>query len=352
MTTISDNKLKYLIDRALSVNLPFAIFRYPNEDRVHIVAQRSPEVAAFRSLAEVKNRGFVVAPFRPSAQNPTIIINNDINDFDELNELLNNNELHETLKYFQHKICDADKAQYQAIFAEVKRHIISNEVSKVVLARSTTKALQHSVSELFINLLNTCSDRMVCLVNTHVTGVWMCATPELLLRGTNGRYATMALAGTRPSLADAPWDAKNLDEHEWVCHHFDDKLRQFADVERHARTTFDLGTLQHLRTDYSFSAPATYAPKQIAAMLHPTPAVCGWPTEKAMEIIDKQEVTSRLYYSGVIGQLDEGACNLYVNLRCAHVHDGEITTFAGGGIMPDSEVETEWHETEMKMLFS
>ena len=48
--------------------------------------------------------------------------------------------------------------------------------------------------------------------------------------------------------------------------------------------------------------------------------------------------------------LDEtGDTELYVNLRCARI-DGHVAhLYAGGGILPTSELEQEWTETEEKL---
>lgn len=349
MTNPCNSELKQLIDSALRINLTAAFFRYPHETEVHVVAQKSAEESTFHTLDDIDTYGFVVAPFNSSADGlPTVVIRPDITDFTALKCFLN-----ETKTTFAPsksiQTVDVDKQGYLRMFQDVTSQF-GADVQKVVLARSITKKLQCPVPELFMELLGDCTDRMVCLVHTPSTGTWLCATPELLLSGDNGNYATMALAGTRRNEGSAAWDNKNIAEHEVVCHHFDERLSGCSNVQHSAHYTIDFGILQHLRTDYTFHAD-NIAPQRLAANLHPTPAVCGRPVDKAMKVIDTYELTNRAYYSGVIGMLSEKSCSLFINLRCAYVHDGQITTFAGGGLMPDSEAESEWRETEMKMLF-
>jgi isochorismate synthase len=85
--------------------------------------------------------------------------------------------------------------------------------------------------------------------------------------------------------------------------------------------------------------------------LHPTPAVCGLPKQEAREFILAHEGYDRRYYTGFVGMLDlASATDLYVNLRCMQCHaDGQVTLYAGGGILPSSQCGKEWEESRQKM---
>ena len=88
----------------------------------------------------------------------------------------------------------------------------------------------------------------------------------------------------------------------------------------------------------------------LVARLHPTSAVAGTPTDKAMKIIGKMEAHDRGWYSGPIGWINsKGDGEFYVALRSALVKDGEAHIFAGGGIVSESHPDTEWEETELKL---
>ena len=86
--------------------------------------------------------------------------------------------------------------------------------------------------------------------------------------------------------------------------------------------------------------------RQVLA-LHST---IGLPKAEAYAFIPENEGYERRYYSGFIGWLDpEGATDIYVNLRCMEIRSHEIKLYAGGGILPSSEVRLEWEETEEKL---
>jgi isochorismate synthase len=83
--------------------------------------------------------------------------------------------------------------------------------------------------------------------------------------------------------------------------------------------------------------------------LHPTPAVCGIPKEKSLELILQTEKHNREFYAGFIGPLDNDNAQLFVNLRCMKLTSKWATYFAGGGLTAQSEAEAEWEETCLKL---
>lgn len=83
--------------------------------------------------------------------------------------------------------------------------------------------------------------------------------------------------------------------------------------------------------------------------LHPTPALGGVPTLKSMDIIREEEQMDRGYYAGPIGWIDtEGNGEFAVAIRSALLVEDQAYLYAGGGIVADSEVETEYDETWIK----
>ena len=76
------------------------------------------------------------------------------------------------------------------------------------------------------------------------------------------------------------------------------------------------GPLKHLKTEISFELQ-NKSVAEILSKLHPTPAVCGAPKNKAIEVIQDTEAHNRELYAGVIGYLNKNAACLYVNLRCS-----------------------------------
>jgi isochorismate synthase len=67
--------------------------------------------------------------------------------------------------------------------------------------------------------------------------------------------------------------------------------------------------------------------------------------------LEIHESFDRLYFSGLLGWLDpQNSSDLFVNLRCMNwLSNHSATLFAGSGLLPSSNLLSEWMETESKM---
>ena len=84
-------------------------------------------------------------------------------------------------------------------------------------------------------------------------------------------------------------------------------------------------------------------------MLHPTPAVCGRPTDNARSFLTSLEGFDRGLYAGPIGIFDGSGHDVAVGIRSLRLSPTTATLFAGAGIVRDSLPEMEFAETEAKM---
>src|SRR6202035_3923869 len=88
---------------------------------------------------------------------------------------------------------------------------------------------------------------------------------------------------------------------------------------------------------------------ELAAALHPTPAVGGWPRDAADVLIDELEGLERGWYAGAVGWIDgRGNGEFAVALRCGLLWEDGARLYAGVGVMPDSDPARELEETELK----
>ena len=82
--------------------------------------------------------------------------------------------------------------------------------------------------------------------------------------------------------------------------------------------------------------------------MHPTPAIGGYPKEKAMDMIRKLK-EDRGWYGGPIGWIDNNLDGqFYLNIRSGLGVDKNLYLFSGSGITEKSNSENEWLETEKK----
>jgi isochorismate synthase len=194
--------------------------------------------------------------------------------------------------------------------------------------------------------------------------VFLGATPERLVRVAGERVETVALAGTAPrgasqsadrALGEALCDSrKNGDEHAIVVRHLQGALAECCDdVEVAAEPRLlKTRTVQHLCTELSArrrsDSPASLL--QLAARLHPTPAVGGAPREAALEWLAAHEGIDRGWFAGPVGFLQSnGDGEFDVALRSALVRGRSATAWAGAGIVARSQPRAEFTETELKL---
>ena len=187
------------------------------------------------------------------------------------------------------------------------------------------------------------------------------ASPELLIRRTGARAFAQPMAGSVARGVNEAEDerlersltesGKDADEHRVVASFVVDALRPFASrVSARGPEVIRLTNIQHLATsvDADLKDPAAGV-LDLAAALHPTPAVGGWPRDAAESLIDELEGMERGWYAGAVGWIDgRGDGEFAIALRCGLLWEDGARLYAGVGVMPDSDPARELEETEMK----
>ncbi len=190
------------------------------------------------------------------------------------------------------------------------------------------------------------------------------ASPEILLSRRGTTVTCRPLAGSAPRRTNPDADraegdrllasAKNLAEHAFVVDWIRDVLAPLCtdlDVPPTPQLT-RTGELWHLaspiRGELRHTSLSSLA---LATRLHPTPAVCGTPTDRALATIREIE-GDRRFYGGAVGWSDAaGDGDWVVAIRCAEI-DADGTTalaWAGGGIVAASDPAAELDETTTKL---
>jgi menaquinone-specific isochorismate synthase len=193
------------------------------------------------------------------------------------------------------------------------------------------------------------------------------ATPELLIRRQDDDISSLVLAGTIGRGRDAEEDmalgtsllssAKETEEHEYAVAGVRATLAPLCDRLRvdSRPSLLRLANVQHLATAISgrlaqAQRGTDHSVLSLVAALHPTGAVCGTPTEVAMELIRELEGMDRGRYAGPVGWVDaRGNGEWGIALRCAEVDGPRARLFAGGGIVSGSDPAAELAETQAKL---
>lgn len=226
--------------------------------------------------------------------------------------------------------------------------IRSEELEKVVVSRSEFWTTPLAPERLFQSKCEMYPDAMVYLLAHPESGVWLGASPELLLQRRGNEFETVSLAGTKSNL-NGEWTEKDRREQELVTDFITHRLRSVGaqGVKQLAAEDRKYGAIQHLESRILFSSAVDEA--SWLKELHPTPAVGGAPRNKALEFIETNEIQDRGYYTGYLGWSQKAESNYFVNLRCMQCFADGFRLFAGGGIVSGSDAVGEWEETQAKI---
>lgn len=258
---------------------------------------------------------------------------------------------------------DAWRAQVRAITDAIVR----GECAKIVSARSAIVELASDarIADMLAELDARHADCVRVLVRPPGAGALVAATPERLVELAGASVSCDALAGsiarsavrsaTRPGDRDDAAllaSAKDRREHELVVNAIGSALRELgADVDVPAEPGVrTLRHVLHLHTPIAATLRTRRHVLELAAALHPTPAVGGTPTKIATDWIAAREVVPRGWYAAPVGWFDlDGNGELAVAIRSGLVTGSRAHLWAGAGIVAGSDPDRELAETDLKL---
>ena len=262
----------------------------------------------------------------------------------------------------RHEIPQQD--EFMAMVARAAALTATPEVDKVVLSRLIEIATDAPVNSG--ELLERLIAQNPASYNFHLPlsdgGVLLGASPELLLRKEGTQFNSLPLAGSARRQPDDVLDReagnkllaseKDRHEHDLVTQAMKAVL---APRSRHltlpeSPQLITTPTLWHLGTPITGECDAQENALSLACLLHPTPALSGFPHQVAKKLIAELEPFNRELFGGIVGWCDdEGNGEWVVTIRCARLYQNQIRLFAGAGIVPASSPVAEWRETGTKL---
>ncbi len=107
-------------------------------------------------------------------------------------------------------------------------------------------------------------------------------------------------------------------------------------------------SLIHLMADVSARVNDDLSLSDILAALLPGGSITGAPKKRAVEIISELETVPRSVYTGCIGHVGGGRVDFNIAIRTMTHHNSTYHIHAGGGIVADSDPESEYDEMHLK----
>jgi menaquinone-specific isochorismate synthase len=241
----------------------------------------------------------------------------------------------------------------------------AGEVSKVVLARVQSVSAEGGLDAVDV-AMNLWADNPAAHVYFYQPApgnVLLGAAPETVTTVSGGVFRATAVAGSvargssekeqqalARTLSRSP---KDLHEHAMCVRDMMGRLTPLSDEvqaeeDPHVLT---LTNIQHLETVIRATLKPGQTALSVLEALHPTPAVCGFPRDSALEFLEEAEPFQRGWYSGPVGWFDGDGNGVFVPaLRSAVGKGAEWRLFAGAGIVAGSDPQQEWDETRIKFL--
>jgi len=254
--------------------------------------------------------------------------------------------------------------QWSESVSQAKKHIRDNKFEKIVLARKASVELQKHLEPTHIvnSLREKYPDCYTFLIRPKAQKTFLGSTPERLVSFKKNYVLTEALAGSMRRGGTATEDAvlerallkssKNTSEHNYVVKAIEQRLKSLVKkMEKESKPVIKkLSNVQHLFTPITAWLKKSTDPLAVLEQLHPTPAVGGYPWKQAAPYLSELEHFDRGWYAGPVGWLNsKDGGEFSVAIRSGLINENYAHFYAGCGIVADSDAETEWRETILKL---
>ena len=251
---------------------------------------------------------------------------------------------------------------YKQAVEKAKDYIRAGDIFQVVPAQRWTQDFPLPPFALYRSLRRTNPSPFMFYFNFggfQVIG----ASPEILVRVFGDEVTIRPIAGTRPRgatpteddalEADLLADAKECAEHLMLLDLGRNDVGRVAKIGTvHPTEKFIIERYSHVMHIVSnVVGELSSEHDALSALLAGLPAgtVSGAPKVRAMEIIDELEPEKRGIYGGGVGYFSAGGdMDMCIALRTALVKDKKLYIQAGGGVVYDSDPESEYQETVHK----
>jgi len=254
---------------------------------------------------------------------------------------------------------------FEQMVRDAKEEIVAGEIFQVVVSQRWETDFPTADALTLYRTLRSInpSPYMFLLRTSECTLVG--ASPEMLVRVTDGVAETRPIAGTRPrgvsndddaelarSLIDDPKEnAEHLmlvdlgrNDLGRVCASGSVEVTNFRRVERYSH-------VMHLVTDVEGQLRNDHSAVDALLSCFPAGTVSGAPKIRAMELIDQFENTRRGPYAGAVAYFSfNGNMDSCITIRTVVLANDKAYVQAGAGIVYDSDPSTEFVESENKSM--
>ncbi len=252
-----------------------------------------------------------------------------------------------------------DFSQYAKAFGAIKHYITEGDCYQVNLAQRFSAKAQGNSWVVYNKLREISPAPFMAYMNFGHLQV-LSGSPERFLQVVGNHVETRPIKGTRPRSSDAEQDQQYVKELQASLKDKAENL-MIVDLLRNdigknceigsvkADKLFQLQSFANVHHLVSIVTGTLKQDKTAIDLLRgcfPGGSITGAPKLRAMQIIEALEPHRRGVYCGAIGYIGfDGNMDTNIAIRSAVYSEGEISFYAGGGIVADSILEKEYAET-------
>ena len=253
--------------------------------------------------------------------------------------------------------------QYHEKFAQVQQHLSNGDCYQINLAQRFSAPYSGNEFDAYLKLRTENNAPFSAFLRFENSAI-LSISPERFLQLKENKIQTKPIKGTRPRHIDAIKDQQQADELRQsekdraenimivdLLRNDISKVCKFSSVkvpELFAIESFS--AVHHLVSTIEGDILPEYDATDLLRATFPGGSITGAPKIKAMEIIDNLEPHIRSVYCGSIGYIaSNGNMDTNIAIRTLVCHDQKIHCWAGGGIVVDSNVDSEYQETYDKV---
>ncbi len=253
-------------------------------------------------------------------------------------------------------------AEFAKAVTKAKEYILAGDIIQAVLSQRFETDYQGDSLDVYRALRSINPSPYMFLLDLGDSAM-IGSSPEVHVRGEDGRAELRPIAGTRPRSADPAQDAKLAEElladpkeraeHIMlvdlarndlgrVCRFGTVQVPELMVVERYSH-------VMHIVSDVTGELKPGMDAYELMRATFPAGTVSGAPKIRAMEIIAELEKSRRGPYAGAVGYFSfSGNLDSCITIRTIILDLGKAYVQAGAGIVADSDPQREYEETQNK----
>ena len=251
------------------------------------------------------------------------------------------------------------RSSYEHAYEQVQAYLQSGDCYQINLAQRFSAQAAGDAYEAYRYLRVISPAPYAAFLNIPNLQI-LCASPERFLSVQHGIVETKPIKGTRPRGKDKQQDQHLIDD---LARHPKDRAENLMIVDLLRN---DLGkscvpgsvcvpklfeiesysNVHHLVSTVQGRLAEGHTALDVLRDCFPGGSITGAPKQRAMQIIEQLEPHRRGVYCGVIGYIGfDGNMDSNIVIRSLIYSHGEIRSWAGGGIVADSNCADEYQET-------